>query len=174
MFLCRMEWGSCGILARHFFSSQKIEAHSAGSSHNKPLCLLSHSNKSKAAHDPPTYTLTSFFRWFHIWAWCGTAVSNFFGDVVLSTCVFWQMVHAPLHPWSGDSVSLYECAVAIFIAIFSQIRLLTSLLLFSIDRSPLFDNTLPPIINECTSIILYTICVVHSYYAVLRNGVAVV
>ena len=45
------------------------------------------------------------------------------------------MVHAPLHPWSGDSVSLYECAVAIFIAIFSQIRLLTSLLLFSIDRS---------------------------------------
>ena len=45
------------------------------------------------------------------------------------------MVHAPLHPWSGDSVSLYECAVAIFIAIFSLIRLLTSLLLFSIDRS---------------------------------------
>ena len=56
----------------------------------------------------------------------------FIGDVVLSTFVFWQMVHAPLHPWSGNSVSLYECAVAIFIAILSLIRLLTSLLLFSI------------------------------------------
>jgi len=42
-------------------------------------------------------------------------------------------VHAPF--WSGDSVSLYECVVAIFIAILSRIRFLTSLLLFSIDRS---------------------------------------
>ena len=119
-------------MARHFFSSQKSLLHMV----KRPWSIAAfYPMQQKQGRPWPTNIhLNLIFHDDSIFEPDAARLYLIFiGDVVLSTVRFLENGAWPF--WSGDSVSLYECVVAIFIAILSRIRFLTSLLLFSIDRS---------------------------------------
>ena len=92
-----MEGGSPRKNGMTLFSLTKNRAHTVKRPYD--VAPSTHSNKSKAAHDPPTYTLTSFVMLIPYLSLSSTAVSSFY-QMTLSyqLFVFWKiMVHAPCH-----------------------------------------------------------------------------